>query len=536
VTAVSPSHTISLSLKLFTHSLTAPSSLKYSDMPKLLATDDRVYVRPTYSGSHATRFNIEGALLPGLMFNYSTGEITGKVGPNPGFNQTQIVEASNACGKAVSTISWAMKTIHLQLSYTGLPENFVSYQHLSVVAVTGVRKPTHFAIHPALPKGLQFNEVTGSISGVLGLIMPTTYQTYLITARYMIGNATTTITLPKEVSLRYRGLLPAFTAGQEVNISATYIGDRPVYFAINPALPQGLTLNVSTGDIYGSLDKNFTMPKQRFVITATSSDGTITSEVTFAVVEHFPLQWLLVLVLLMILGVVLYFGCRSEAEPPQKGYTQMTAREEPLSIVASAPVPVEESEPSSNLPLLQGEDLPWNRDGLALVFETETGDEKAVWATRKPLGLIFEKKLPIVITEEGDGHAFELGVKVGWTLISINDVDITSFADYRKVSDMLQKAISMLPGGLPLTFITEIGKEKTVYAMQKPLGLIYDKELPILIKEERHGDHGSAIGVRKGWVLKKINHIDISQKTNFDEVNILMHRWVNRLPQAFDIP
>merc|ERR1712224_367306 len=152
--------------------------------------------------------------------------------------------------------------------------------------------------------------------------------------------------------------------------------------------------------------------------------------------------------------------------------------------------------------------------GLLLTFDTEDGEEVAVEAVRKPLGLIFEKKLPIIITEEGDGHASELGVEVGWMLTSINDVDIIGETDYMKVSNMLQRGIHALPEGLPLTFITETGKERTVYAMQKPLGLIYDRELPILIKEERPGSHGSAIGVRRGWMLKKINHIDISLKHN----------------------
>jgi len=167
---------------------------------------------------------------------------------------------------------------------------------------------------------------------------------------------------------------------------------------------------------------------------------------------------------------------------------------------------------------------------MPLVFETRNG-EQTVYATHKPLGLVFQKgRLPIKITNVIESHGKDIGVQIGWILKSINDRDITGFGSFADVNHIMHEEICKLPGGVALTWDVGNGKEKTVWAMKKPLGLVFDKVLPIKITIDKFG-HGYDIGVRKGWILKRVNYIDLTRRRTFQEADEIL---ISEIDQMLD--
>jgi len=164
-----------------------------------------------------------------------------------------------------------------------------------------------------------------------------------------------------------------------------------------------------------------------------------------------------------------------------------------------------------------------------LTWVTDWGEE-TVHAIKKPLGLIFEKQTPIMITREKDGHGKDVGIQVGWILKKINNVDITKM-DFEEADALLHAEVDKLPGGIhiPLRWDTGDG-DVTVWAFKKPLAVTYQGRLPIKITKETEG-HGKDIGIEVGWVLKSVNNIDITKETSFAVVDAIFHGEIDKLPK-----
>jgi hypothetical protein len=73
----------------------------------------------------------------------------------------------------------------------------------------------------------------------------------------------------------------------------------------------------------------------------------------------------------------------------------------------------------------------------------------------------------------------------------------------------------------------------TVYAIRKPLGLIYKRETPFTIEQEKES-HAKDIGIRKGWVLKEINNRNVAG-LQFPEVDKMLKAEVDQLPGAIPL-
>jgi len=80
------------------------------------------------------------------------------------------------------------------------------------------------------------------------------------------------------------------------------------------------------------------------------------------------------------------------------------------------------------------------------------------------------------------------------------------------------------PTGVPLIWDTPCG-ERTVYATKKPLGVQFRAEFPLRVKREPEG-HGKEIGVEVGWILKRVNGIDVMAMTDIRRVNEILYREV----------
>ncbi|MEP6539550.1 MAG: ice-binding family protein [Bryobacteraceae bacterium] len=141
-------------------------------------------------------------------------------------------------------------TCPLSSAQTGIAYN-------SVITATGGVPPYAFLITGLLPPGLSLSPITGTLSGT-----PTAAGTFTFVANVLDNTATsasstcsiaisTPVIPPATPSLT----CPANTAqaGVAYNSSIAATGGRPPYsFSITGSLPQGLSLNASTGAIAGS--------------------------------------------------------------------------------------------------------------------------------------------------------------------------------------------------------------------------------------------------------------------------------------------
>ncbi len=129
---------------------------------------------------------------------------------------------------------------------------------VNTYAVNGARYPLgfpvqSFSISPNVPAGLYFSTYTGGIVGTPTAFTPV--QNYVVTLYYVGGSVTDTISIAvNDIAplFTYQGSSFNFQAGTFVNLPTTATGGAISSFAVSPALPAGLTLDITNGTISGT--------------------------------------------------------------------------------------------------------------------------------------------------------------------------------------------------------------------------------------------------------------------------------------------
>ncbi|MGB2346814.1 MAG: putative Ig domain-containing protein, partial [Candidatus Poseidoniaceae archaeon] len=132
----------------------------------------------------------------------------------------------------------------------------VTNQDLKYIVLDSSSNVYGYSISPALPAGLNFNALTGEISGTPTVL--STNTTYTITARNSGGTDTTTITIEvidQVPTLSYSPENLTLTKGQsstDLPLNATITGSGTITsWEINATLPAGLNFGTSNGTIWG---------------------------------------------------------------------------------------------------------------------------------------------------------------------------------------------------------------------------------------------------------------------------------------------
>lgn len=240
-----------------------PLSISTSSLPA--GTVGQAY-SVTVAGSGGTppyTWLVTPSLPTGLTFDATTGAITGSPSPGTvGTTSFSFVLQDDAFQSVTKVLAVVVNAAPLAIATASLPTGTVNqiYPGTTLVA-TGGDPPYVWFVNPALPNGLVLNVLSpGTISGVpLAGSNGTTSHTFTVTDSTLPLHQAISTTLSLTITLTVTPVtiatvsLPNGKVGQPYNFTLQGLGGTlPYSWSTNPALPQGLTLNASTGAIAGT--------------------------------------------------------------------------------------------------------------------------------------------------------------------------------------------------------------------------------------------------------------------------------------------
>jgi len=246
----------------------------------------------------ATVKSITAADTVNYWYNYLDIVITGT--PTVAAASTSYVmtftDAGGQTGSATFTLAVAPGAAQLDstldIASRTLTQN-VSTTAFKPVNGTGGIGTLAYSINPALPAGLTFNTATGFISGTPSVSFA--QSNFVITVTDAAG-ATSSKTFSLEilppalvtvqaVASRTFTQSVAFTAFTPVTASG---GIAPLTFSITPALPAGMSLNASTGQVSGTATEAISTAIYTVSVTDSSSPAQISSKTFSLTVDALP--------------------------------------------------------------------------------------------------------------------------------------------------------------------------------------------------------------------------------------------------------
>jgi hypothetical protein len=199
-------------------------------------------------GTSPYTFSVVGTLPNGLTLNATTGAITG----TPTASGTFIIQVKDANGvTSATTCPFTIATAPvLTCPAVSSGEVGVALNSLAMT-VSGGTAPYTFSVSGTLPNGLTLNTTTGAITGT-----PTASGTFTIQVKDAKGVAASS-TCPFTIAGAPVLTCPAISSGEvgvALNSPAMTVsgGTSPYTFSVSGTLPNGLTLNTTTGAITGT--------------------------------------------------------------------------------------------------------------------------------------------------------------------------------------------------------------------------------------------------------------------------------------------
>ncbi|RZJ71961.1 putative Ig domain-containing protein [Flavobacterium sp.] len=189
-------------------------------------------------------------------------------------------------GNRVTFNNIALDGTQMSLTYPN-PNVFTVGTAIATLVPTTTAAATSFSISGTLPAGLSFDTTNGQISGTPTAISATT--TYTITATNAGGSTTydliITVNSAAPTALSYT-TPNIFTVDSAIADLVPTVTGNVTSYSISPVLPNGLSLNTTTGIISGTptdVSANAT-----YTITATNAGGSTTFDLEIAVNDIAP--------------------------------------------------------------------------------------------------------------------------------------------------------------------------------------------------------------------------------------------------------
>ena len=245
---------------------------------------------PAHSGATVTSFTVSPTLPAGLAISAATGVVSG----------TATVAAASAPYTVTANYIGGSVTTTLTLAVNDVPVTGFSYTPATLTLTKGTAgtssTPAHaggtvtsFTISPALPAGLAISASTGVVSGTATVTAAS--AAYTVTANYLGGSVTTTLTLAVNdvpvTGFSYSPATMTLTKGS-LGTSATpaHAGGTVTSFTVSPTLPAGLAINAATGVVSGT--PSVLAASASYTVTANYVGASTTTSLTIVVFDAAP--------------------------------------------------------------------------------------------------------------------------------------------------------------------------------------------------------------------------------------------------------
>lgn len=241
-------------------------------------------------------YQVQGVLPKGVAVNPKTGVITGRPTQDGRFKDI-IVTATDSEGAAYAGSTDPFEMGISRLGNVGLAARTVytvraGAPFLRVLKPTNVTKPLTFreASGGSMPHGLNLNPSDGTISGTLA--SEGTYSAN-VTVTDDFGRSKSTVV--QIIAVKPLAIAPpsVLTMNQwgamTKQVTATNVIGSRYYSLTAGTLPDGLSLNTSTGSIVGIAEKKGTWPGIVISVTDSTGASALTSPFALTVTDRLPL-------------------------------------------------------------------------------------------------------------------------------------------------------------------------------------------------------------------------------------------------------
>ena len=222
------------------------------------------------TGFPIPEFSITGTLPQGVSWDSTTSTLSGTATEYAGGTYGLVVNASNGVGLAASqnfTLTVNQAPVFANLDHTTFTAG--SEGAFTFIA-TGYPKPT-FATTSQLPDGITLDTTTGNLAGIPAANAGGHYAITVIASNGVGDTASQNFTLTVNQAPAFANLDHAtFTAGSEGAFTLIATGYPKPTFATTSQLPDGITLDTTTGNLAGIPAAN---AGGHYAITVIASNG-----------------------------------------------------------------------------------------------------------------------------------------------------------------------------------------------------------------------------------------------------------------------
>jgi hypothetical protein len=227
----------------------------------------------TWTGYPAATFTETGALPSGVSLDPTTGALSGTAAAHTGGTYGITVTASNGVSPD-ATQGFTLTVDEAPAITSGTSTTFIVGQPGTFTVTAGGFPAPTFSESGALPSGVSLDANTGVLSGTPGVGTAAQYPITLTAHNSVLPDATQGFTLTVKPLTQPPAITSAgstgFTEGSAGSFTVTGTGIPALTFSETGALPQGVSLDSTTGVLAGTPAPN---SHGTYLITLTASNG-----------------------------------------------------------------------------------------------------------------------------------------------------------------------------------------------------------------------------------------------------------------------